>query len=147
MVAYNFQKQFVAPIEAGTKIHTMRLQGKRRHASLDDRVHLYTGLRHPGAKLIRVVTCTHQDFLTIRLPNASTIGEVAGVRRVFDVKELQSYTLRKMDDLHVFARNDGFGSWGELVNWIRSTHKPDGQFECRLIGWGSPAPYLPPPAP
>ena len=139
MVAYNFQKQFVPAIEAGTKIHTMRIVGKRRHAGTGDVLHLYTGLRHVGARKVRELFCTHADVLTIRMPNSISIGEVRGLRLNL---ERHQYVLSHRDDLDRFARNDGFENWAALTAWIRVTHKPDGQFEPRLIGWASPPPYV-----
>src|SRR3954463_15453697 len=57
MGLYNFRERFVNPILAGTKRHTIRA---RRHNP--DRpgstLHLYTGLRRKGARLLMRAPCT-----------------------------------------------------------------------------------------
>lgn len=45
MVAYNFQARFVAAVEAGEKVLTIRTIGRRRHARVGERLQLYTGQR------------------------------------------------------------------------------------------------------
>lgn len=45
MVAYNFQKQFAERILDGSKRHTIRRNGKRRHAQRGSDLQLYSGMR------------------------------------------------------------------------------------------------------
>lgn len=54
MVAYNFQSRFAGPIKRGEKSHTIRKNGKRRHARPGEPLQLYTGMRTKSCKKIIV---------------------------------------------------------------------------------------------
>jgi uncharacterized protein YqfB (UPF0267 family) len=64
MGIYNFQPRFVPAILAGRKTHTIR--AVRRHPDKPGNVlHLYTGLRHKGAKLLMRVKCVAVEPIEI----------------------------------------------------------------------------------
>lgn len=64
MGLYNFQKRFVPMILDGSKTHTIRAQ--RAHPDKPGNVlHLYTGLRQKGARLLMRVRCTKVEEIQI----------------------------------------------------------------------------------
>ena len=64
MGLYNFQRRFVAPILAGDKTHTIR--APREYMDYPGAtMHLYTGLRQKGAKLIFRAPCVQVDTILI----------------------------------------------------------------------------------
>lgn len=73
MGLYNFQKRFIEYIQLGlkqpdhphSKLHTIRARRKREDKP-GDTMHLYEGLRHPGARLIARVPCVAVRDITIR---------------------------------------------------------------------------------
>jgi hypothetical protein len=66
MGLYGFQEQFVPYVLDGSKTHTIR--AKRKHQDKPgDTMHLYTGLRHKGAKLLMRVPCVAVQEVSISL--------------------------------------------------------------------------------
>jgi hypothetical protein len=64
MGLYNFQPRFVDKIMSGEKKHTIR----SRRANPDkpgNTMHLYTGLRHKGARLLMRVPCAKVEEIEI----------------------------------------------------------------------------------
>ena len=91
MGLYNFQKRFVPDILAGRKTHTIRAE--RAHPDVPgNTLHLYTGLRQKGAKLLMRVCCTKVENIRISLN---------GVIYVDDV-------VLSPDECEQLARRDGF---------------------------------------
>lgn len=130
MVAYNFQQQFVAPIEAGTKTQTMRAIGKRRHARVSETLQLYTGMRRKGeTRMILHTVCTISFIARLYLPTFHDDGSIM-------LGSGQAVTRRA--DLNRFARKDGFADWNELCNWVRKTHGDPATWDCHVIGWVPP---------
>jgi len=69
----NFQRQFVDAVLSGKKRRTIRLIRKRNPAAGDE-LRLYTGLRQPGARLLRVEICQHVSPVNILGINTINIG-------------------------------------------------------------------------
>lgn len=64
MGLYNFQKRFAPAILEGSKRHTIR--GRRSHPDKPgNTLHLYTGLRQKGSRLLMRVPCTRVEEITI----------------------------------------------------------------------------------
>jgi hypothetical protein len=102
MGLYNFQPRFVDPILAGTKRHTIR--APRRHPDRPgSTLHLYTGLRRKGARLLKRVECT-------------AVAEIAitewGTIRV----DGRCITEEEAEEL---ARRDGFADLAEMLEHWR----------------------------
>jgi hypothetical protein len=62
---YNFQVRFEEPILSGRKFHTIRAYRKHRDKP-GDVMHLYVGLRRPGARLLGRPSCAWTSDITIR---------------------------------------------------------------------------------
>ena len=132
MALLNFQVRFVTKIEAGEKTHTIRAWRHRLNRKSQQRevkpirvgetLHLYTGCRQPGARLLMRVPCTRVESIEI---NAQTSGmvEIDGVP--LDHSEREQLAMR-----------DGFDNWdamlafwegrlpfsGQIIHW----HLPEG---------------------
>jgi hypothetical protein len=73
MGLYNFQPRFVPYILDGTKTHTIRAE--RRHMDMPGKtMHLYTGLRHKGARLLMRVPCVKYEFVRFEVDGRVRIG-------------------------------------------------------------------------
>jgi len=68
MPAYNFQLQFVEPILALEKPHTIRPE-RKNPTKVGDILYLYTGMRTKKCKLIATSSCTHVERIGIYLNN------------------------------------------------------------------------------
>lgn len=124
MVAYSFQKRFVAPIRAGTKTQTIRAfsAAGKRHVLPGRLIQLYTGMRTKACeRIIADVVCV--DVLPIHITmwdayiDRITIGNVP----------------RDVVDLDAFARADGFRNLDDMSAFFREMHR-DG-FKGALIKW------------
>jgi hypothetical protein len=121
MVAYSFQRRFVAPIREGTKVHTIRRQ-RRRHARVGEELQLYHGMRTRHCELIGRKWCT------LVLPVELLVQRSGIVEAMVD--------RQSVSDLDGFAARDGFADardFGEF--WLRM-HGPGAFPELVLIGWG-----------
>lgn len=118
MGLYNFQERFVPAIEAGTKRHTIR--APRKHPDRPgNTLHLYTGLRHKGARLLARVQCTAVAEITI-----SRFGQIAIDGRPLTMVEAEQ-----------LARLDGFAGLAEMIAfWSTPNRLP---FRGQMIHWGS----------
>lgn len=106
-----FKKQFVHPIQSGTKIFTMRKRRKVR-PKLGETLHMYTGLRTKKCELITNKKCL------VSIQNARVLIEetVTGytVRVYVDGRHLSEMELRH------FAMNDGFQSVEQFCRyWLQ----------------------------
>jgi hypothetical protein len=114
MGLYNFHRRFVAMIEAGTKTHTIR--ATRRHPDKPgSTLHLYTGLRQRGARLLRRVVCTDVQKIVITRKLELFID---GVQLAPDERE----TLAKLDGFRDFAEMMEFWNGrrpfiGLIIHW------------------------------
>lgn len=128
MVAYSFKPQFVAPIQAGTKIGTIRAPRSLRspHHHLDRHAYpaepmtLLTGPRMRPTEILRT-TCAARYKVTMRfLP----IVEV-----IHDGEKLPAAWL------DAFAIEDGFADFGEIERFWAETHKNVMVFEGVRLCW------------
>lgn len=100
MGLYNFQKRFLPMIQTGTKTHTIR--AARRHADkAGNTLHLYTGLRQRGAKLLMRVPCTNVQEILITEQKQILI----------DGMKLSP------DECESLARMDGFANFDEMMRF------------------------------
>ena len=115
MGLYNFQPRFVGPILAGTKRHTIR--APRKHPDRPgSTLHLYTGLRQRGARLLMRVPCT--DVAAIEISADGTI--------TLDGRPLRD------DEAQELARRDGFAGVAEMLSFWGGRLPFAGQ----MIFWG-----------
>lgn len=114
MALYNFQKRFVEKILAGEKAHTIRAKRKRR-TKPGETLHLYTGLRQKGARLLMRPTCTRVEDILIDIDESIFID---GARLSFD-------------ECNQLAKRDGFRDYLEMMKFW------DGRrpFEGDVIHW------------
>jgi hypothetical protein len=123
MVAYSFQKRFVAPILAGRKRHTIRA-ARKRHAKVGEAVQLYVGMRTRTCRKIGDALCTER--LAIELDFSRR--EVA--------LEGRSALITEPPALDDFARSDGFADFAEMTAfWSGCTF-----FGGVLIAWNCVSP-------
>ncbi len=124
MVAYNFQKRFAEPIKTGAKSHTIRKNGKRRHARPGESLQLYTGMRTSSCKKILEPDPVCVFCKSIRIDvGAAVINSIA----------LDGFCIHSLE-LHAFAIADGFKSLADMHAFWIDFHGP-GVFEGSMIGW------------
>lgn len=99
MGIYNFQSRFVPKILSGEKTHTIRSvrANPDRPGNL---LHLFTGLRQKGAKLLMRVPCVKVEEIEIT-PLGVKIDDV-----VLDASEEEA-----------LARRDGFANFAEMMSF------------------------------
>jgi len=107
MGLYNFNARFVPFILSGKKTHTIRAR-RTYPDKRGETLHLYTGLRTKGAKLLLRVTCSRVEEITISAEGAVTIaGET--------LSESERETL---------AKRDGFENFEEMLQfWKEPTNR------------------------
>lgn len=122
MGLYNFKPQFVPFLLDGSKTHTIR--ATRKHPDKPgDTLHLYTGLRRKGARLLMRVECVKVEPITILYFRNHRIAPK-------EVVIIDRYELNR-DECEVLARRDGFSSFGEMMSfWDGRT-----PFEGQIIHW------------
>lgn len=118
MGIYNFQERFVPFIVSGEKTHTIRAV-RANPDKPGNTLHLYTGLRHKGARLLARVPCVKVEEIRIR----------AGDFAVFIDGQLLDHT-----ESEQLARRDGFTSFQDMMNFW------DGRlpFKGHIIYWRKP---------
>jgi hypothetical protein len=107
MGLYNFREQFTAKILSGEKQHTIRLI-----RAVPDKpgstLHLYTGLRRKGARLLMRVPCTRVETIEIDACghecNCDPFVAIGGVE--LDASERES-----------LARADGFPDFATMLEF------------------------------
>src|SRR5882672_2766097 len=125
MVAYSFQPQFIDPTLSGRKIHTIRAEGRRRHARPGEALQHYVGMRTKHCRLFARSTCLQIlpiciDFLRMYPGDTVRIGE-----------KLQMWGT----DLDAFALNDGFAAWTQMRTFWAKHHPNVLQFRGLIIYW------------
>lgn len=101
MGLYNFNPRFVDPILRGDKTHTIR--ARRRHPdSPGAMMHLYTGLRQKGARLLMRRECVKVQDIEITDDGVRLDGEDLDV-----------------GELNALARSDGFHNWRDMREFWR----------------------------
>lgn len=141
MPAYNFQRQFVHPIALGLgidcpkgfeqtgivvpKTHTIRGEGKRRHARPGEIISLYWGQRTKHCMKIGEAVCKSSAPIAIHFSSKPGI-EIGG-----DVGLLISGA-KYLDD---FAHSDGFADWPEMVKFWKDVNDAGDEWIGRMISW------------
>lgn len=121
MAAYNFRPCYVEHILSGRKRHTIRAEGKRRHARPGELVQLYTGMRTKACKKIMMdPRCTLVQPIEITKDWAILI----------DGYELD---ITEADRL---AYADGFETWRDMMEFFNDRLP----FKGKLIHWRPDAP-------
>lgn len=115
MGLYSFKAQFVPMILAGEKTHTIR--ATRAHPDKPgNTLHLYTGLRHKGARLLMRATCTKVETVKIE----ALFGRIMVNGELLDDSEQEQ-----------LAKRDGFKSHYEMVSFWQGRLP----FEGQIIHW------------
>jgi hypothetical protein len=133
MPAINFKREFVEPIKAGTKVHTIRARREDGHdPKAGDPVRCYTGMRTKQCEFIRDV-----EVRRVR-PVQLIVRPGALVWVAIDAEDLPAALYE------TFARNDGFPSAGYMASWFCDQRRasyappvgPNGlEIEGLLIQW------------
>jgi hypothetical protein len=129
---YNFQRRFVPKILSGEKTHTIR--GLRANPDKPGNLlHLYTGLRQKGAKLLMRVPCLRVEEIEIRAELALVDPPSGDVWRL--VKVFVGNQRLSIDECEALARRDGFESFAEMMKFW------DGRlpFRGHIIHWQFPS--------
>lgn len=143
MVAYSFNKRFVAPICVGMDIEiprwpdlriaagveirpkrqTIRAIGKRRHAQPGAKLQLYTGMRTKQCRKISDAVCVGSDPVTLRICGDGDLLVTVNRRLLPD------------GDRDQFVFDDGFGSVEDMWLFWRKEHPGFEYFNGVLIKW------------
>lgn len=132
MVALSFKGQFAAPIIAGTKRQTVRMQ-RKRPPRVGEMLQLYTAMRTKYCrKIVPDVPCAEVSLIMITV-DAEHPHLIAGI--TFDgVKGLRDHEIER------FAVADGFAATGDISArramgnfWMR--HHGPGEFIGHVIRW------------
>lgn len=116
MPAYNFKLQFAESVENGSKRQTIRRRRLARPTRIGDRLYLYTGLRRPGARLLRTATCLSVEPITMR----GSVWKLDGI----------VMTPSEQEEL---ARADGFEDAREMRDWFERQY--GSLFKGEVIKW------------
>lgn len=109
MVAYNFQARFGDLVEQGRKRQTIRAERKRPHARPGDALQLYTGMRTRHCRKLLEARCTAVTGVEI---NRDSRGPVL---------RLDGEAINRVGAENL-ARNDGFSSLDDMVDWFEQHH-------------------------
>lgn len=113
-----FKKEFVAPILAGTKIHTIRRDANNRWEN-GMKIHFATGVRTKDYKQFKVRMCTGIQPIQIRpLLMAVRIGS----NRIF-----------QLPDIQFLAKKDGFRTVLDFFQFFQDNY--GNFFEGKIIHW------------
>jgi len=118
MGLYNFQPRFVPYVEEGSKTHTIRAARKTQDKA-GNTVHLYTGLRRKGARLLLRAKCTRVQSITV-----TRDGDV-----IIDGTPLSA------DERDLFFWGDGFRPKDS------SQSNPRGAFRMAMRFWKDQLPF------
>lgn len=113
MVAINFKKQFVEPIQNGTKTQTCR---EKNRFKVGDKLQLYYGMRTKQCKKIADAICT--EIIPIRIQNFSNTKLLL---MCFSDEKRQDIISAHSGD--VFTREEGFNQkhpldQKEAIKWF-----------------------------
>lgn len=120
MALLNFKKQFVPKIESGEKTHTIRAT-RKTPIRAGETLHLYTGLRQKGTRLLMRVPCTRVQPIRIETVRDGAVMAIDG----------QWYTQSECQQV---AIRDGFANWDEMVAFFADRLPFTGQ----IIHWDFP---------
>lgn len=124
-----FKPQFVEPIKAGTKVHTIR-EDKKGRWKAGMSIHFWQGNpRNVHSKIapyqFGAGTCKKVDDIKLDLlHNAITLVN----------KELNSFLMiNDIIDLNMIAENDGFKNWDDMKQWFLNEYPDQSVFKGKLI--------------
>lgn len=111
MVAFNFQKQFVEPIEAGIKDGTIR---DKLRCKAGDKLQLYYGQRTKYCRKISDAVCvstwevlvTDQDVMCMEITPAK--NNKAKIKMYFGIEAREQ-----------IAKEEGFTCWEHMRDWFK----------------------------
>lgn len=113
-----FKKQFVKPIKAGTKIHTIR-EDKHNRWKPGMKMHFATGVRTKKYRqFIPTLTCIRVQKIKIIYKKTSPSPKI-----FVDGKRLN------MDDTYFLAKGDGFSNTWQFREWFNK------DFTGKIIHW------------
>lgn len=126
MVAYSFQKEFVSPSLAGTKIGTIRGLRMRpsRHARPGEQLQHYTGMRTKYCAPFGRSTCQSTRLILLAIREGS-VHYPASTETISDEAKL-----------NIFAIGDGFANWDKLCEFWHRMHPDAAMFQGAHIIWG-----------
>ena len=123
MVAYSYKKQFVPQILAGTKLYTLRANGKRAHATVGQMLQFYCAMRTKHCfKIMPDLPCTLVGAVEVDV-GGSHIRSVSS-----------PFGHHIGGDLDDFAVSDGFEDASAMHAFWVENHGT-GVFHGRLISW------------
>ena len=129
MGLYNFQSRFVPKILAGEKTHTIR--AVRANPDKPGNVlHLYTGLRHKGARLLMRVLCARIEEIEIR---DGIFGDENHASVTIDGVKLDR------SERELLARRDGFDDFEQMIQFWRGRLP----FRGHIIHWKTESTLIP----
>ena len=124
MVAYSFQRQFIAPIVSGRKRQTIRAP-RKRHAREGEALQLYTAMRTKQCRPIGTAVCLEARAIELDFVKRSVLIEGVPGGPIDGVLELDS-----------IAQDDGFADFSEM----RAFWAGVATFSGVLIRWHQFAP-------
>lgn len=122
MVAYSFKKQFADKIRSGEKRHTIRRNGRRRHARPGEMLQLYTGMR---TKQCKKIMADQQCELVV--PVAIQVA-ASGIESIKLGGE-------PVDDMEEFAKSDGFEDLESMSAFWLEFHGVGLFDNASMVGW------------
>ena len=122
MGLYNFQERFVPFVLSGAKTHTIRAR-RSRPDKPGDTLHLYTGLRHKGARLLMRVECVKVEEISIEI----------GRNPDFPLVEIDGVALT-LDECESLAQRDGFKNFDEMMEFWNGRLP----FRGLIVHWKAP---------
>ena len=117
MVALNFNARFADAVKNGTKLQTVRREGKRKPIVTGTNIQLYTGQRTRNCVKLGDAVCTGTDSFSIGDDGWLFVGG-----RTLDQQET-----------HDFAVRDGFDNTEEMLDFL--VGYADWPFDGWVIKW------------
>lgn len=111
MGLYNFKERFVARILDGSKTHTIRPE-RARADKPGNTLHLYTGLRHKGARLLMRVPCVKVEEIRMEHHPERFLDDDAVLFSV----TIDGVVLDR-GECEAFARCDGFENFDDMMEF------------------------------
>ena len=124
MVAYNFRKRFVKPIEDGTKKQTIRRVGKRRHVRPGEKIQVYFAQRTQHCRKI-----LEDDPSCLAVFDLEVVLGDDG----FESIKVQGQEIPP-EQFDEFAQKDGFADAADMFNYWLEESTPR-NFKGLLIEW------------
>ncbi len=129
MPAINFQSQFAAKVEAGTKNQTIR-KARKLPIKVGDTLQLFTGQRTKDCRKLKVVTCTGVEPVKMY----EHVEQLSFGKNVYYRINVNGTYLDGKWIQYSFALQDGFKDIGTMFDWFEKTHGLP--FTGVLIKWG-----------